>query len=463
MKACLKVILVILTFGINAQNISIRDIDYRSNVYLAQTGENALRLIYKTQKRDQILSHFRKLDFDTLLQVHDTTEIQLQGKFRLLASTESERFMVTAFGSDLAMQLQLHWVERVTEKQHITKLQLANLYSKRTQVRVHPSSDPDAFFVLYSVDKREWEVRLISSDGKIKSKQSIRYGSDKVNIVNSNFINDDLALVVGRNAASRKAQYEWRIINGATGVDEQTKTLSDKTSKLAIDNSLLVDSTLYLSGRRFFGNRFKRNASGLPSLVSYDAKTNSFTDQQLGSSAFPVKIFWMDLVVTPDGRKYLVGESFVSEAFGGYLTKAILTSIATVGMLSVTWSSLKWQEVFIMPVDADRTAPTILTLQRRRVQVGTHMPAFDFAGYAYNTGQVRYFGHDKEGSLYLLDGGTFKKYLYPLKEFVELGQLPAPMNSKVLFLSDSYSIVYTRSSGKLNLATFNYQQIARRK
>jgi hypothetical protein len=463
----MKLLLIGLLTGVllfaHAQDITIRDIDYRSDVYLNHAEENSIRLIYKVLRKDQRQSLFRKIDFDTLLHLHDTTEIQLAGQFRLLSSAQNERYMVTALGSTQIGGVSLHWLDQESEEQQVTKLPLSTMYTKRMQVRVHPSSQPDAFFVLYPVNKRQWEVLLVESGGKVISKQSIQYGSEKINVTKSTFINDDLVLVVGRNHVSRKAQYHLKILDGQTGVEERDEAISAKGAKLAIDNTLLIDSTLYLTGRKFFRNRVKHNDSGLPSLVSYDSRSDNFKDQPLGTAAFPVKIFWMDMLVTPDGKKYLVGETFTSEAFGGYMAKAVLTSLATMGMLSVTWSSLKWHDVIIMPVEVERSSPVMLTLAKRRVQVGSHMAAYMFAGYAYTVGQVRYFGHDKQGSLYLLNGTMFNKYVMRTNEMVELGQLPAPHNSRVIFLSDTYSIVTHRGTGRLNLEVFQYQPISKKR
>src|SRR6478752_75485 len=79
----LKLILAIL-IGINlifsklhAQDISINDIVYRDGYLFENQEKNKFVLSYKYHTGQNNLSAFRKIDFDTLLNVTDTTQITL--------------------------------------------------------------------------------------------------------------------------------------------------------------------------------------------------------------------------------------------------------------------------------------------------------------------------------------------------------------------------------------------------
>lgn len=459
MRQTLLMLLVVCSVHASAQDIAIRDIDYRSDYYLSETLDSNLRIIYKVKSKSQVQSLFRKIDFDSLLRLSDTTEIKLNGNFKLVASAEGSQYVVSAMGNRDSGVLQLHWLNKQTEEQFETRIFTTGLFSKRMQVRVHPSSDPEIFFVLYSVNKKQWDVLMVSREGKIKSKQSINSGGKRLAIAQSFFINDDLVMVINKNHASRASAYETLILDGLTGQEKSNQILSSKDARMEIDNSFIVDSTLYLAGRKFFANRIKHNQPGMPSLVSIDPLTDSIRDSRLNIASIPNNVFWMDVVKLPGGEKYLVGETFTSEPFGAYFAKALITSFATLGMFSVTWSSLKWKDVVVLPVNVDNAKPIYCTIAQRRVQIGSHLQAYPFAGYAHRTGQIRYFGHSSEGNLYLLDGGIFKKYTPDLKQFTNLGQLPAPDNAVVLTTKDAYAVVAVKAMGALNIAVFRFVDV----
>lgn len=459
MRQRLLMLLIVCSIHALAQDIAIRDIDYRSDYYLSETLDKNFRIVYKVKSKNQVQSLFRKIDFDSLLRLSDTTEIKLNGNFKLVASAEGSRYVASALGSKDTGVLQLHWLDKETEEQSATRIFTTGTFSKRMAVRVHPSSDPEAFFVIYSVNKQQWDVLLLSRDGKVKTKRTINSGGKRLAVAQSYFINGDLVLIINKNHASKASAYETLILDGLTGKDKANQILSSKDARLEIDNSFIVDSTLYLAGRKFFSNRIKHNQPGMPSLVSVDPLSDSIRDSRLNIASIPNNVFWMDVVKLPDGNKYLVGETFTSEPFGAYFAKALVTSFATLGMFSVTWSSLKWKDVVVLPLDADNTKPLYCTIAQRRVQIGSHLPAYPFASYAHRTGQIRYFGHSSDGYLYLLDGGVFKKYTPDLKRFTTLGQLPAPDNAVVLTTKDTNAVVATRAMGALNIVVFRFVDV----
>lgn len=461
-----RVLLLLLVACSNAvaQDIAIRDIDYRSDYYLSETNDSNIRIIYKVKGRNQQQSHFRKIDFDSLLRLSDTTEIKLSGNYKLLATTEGERYIATVVGSKDNGMLQLHWLNKQTEEHALTRINIPTLYTKKVQVKVHPSSDDESFFVLYSTNgDRQWEAILISKDGKIKSKRIIDGGGQKLSITQSLLLNDNLVMIISKNPKSKARAYETLVLDGYTGKDKSAQVLSNQGSRLAIDNIFLTDSVLYLAGRKFFSNRVKNNQPGMPGLVSIDLRTHAITETPLNVASLPNNVFWMDVVELPDGNKYLIGETFTSEPYGAYFMKGLLTGIATLGMFTVTWCNLKWLDVVALPIDEYNAKPLYCKIAQRKVQSGAHLPPYLFANYAHRSGQVRYFGHDQQGHIYLLDDGIFKKYTPDLKQFTNLGVLPSRENSIVLALKDTYALVAVRGVGVLDIVVFKFAEAAPRK
>lgn len=270
-------------------------------------------------------------------------------------------------------------------------------------------------------------------------------------------------MIISKNPKSRARAYEILVLDGYTGKDKSAQVLSNPGSRLAIDNVFLMDSVLYLAGRKFFSNRVKNNRPGMPDLVSIDLHTHAITETPLNVVSLPNNVFWMDIVQLPDGTRYLIGETFTSEPFGAYFMKGLLTGIATLGMFTVTWCNLKWLDVVALPIDEYNAKPLYCAIAQRKVQSGAHLPPYLFANYAHWSGQVRYFGNDQQGNIYLLDDGTFKKYTPDLKRFTNLGVLPSRENSMVLAIKDTYALVAVRGVGVLDIAVFKFVEAAPRK
>lgn len=81
-----------------SQNITIKDIVFRDGYYYGKTSDSTFRFIYRIASKNKNISTFRKIDFDTRLNIIDTALISLGGtRFTLPASASSSAFTAIAF------------------------------------------------------------------------------------------------------------------------------------------------------------------------------------------------------------------------------------------------------------------------------------------------------------------------------------------------------------------------------
>lgn len=253
-----------------------------------------------------------------------------------------------------------------------------------------------------------------------------------------------------------KAQDKIVILDGKTGEEKQKISFTNKGELIAVDNTFFgPDSTFYFVGRSFPGARkISDKTTGVPYLNYLDNTTGSLHKIPMPKSLGEIKFFWMDIVTTPDNQKFLIGESFKSESYGAYLSKALATGILTLGMLSVTWSNLKFNDVLVLPLSQQPLPPPLtLSISPRTVTLGSHLNAYQFVRYAIYTGQVRYFGHDKKGDLYLLEKGMLQKYYLDRNNLQTIGALPDADSRLVLYTCDEYMIFFNQRKLS-NLAEF---------
>jgi hypothetical protein len=459
MRICLVGFSLICGINSFAQEIKIRDIQFRNGYQLSKLTDQRFRFIYRVKSRDTKRSLFKKVDFTNSLQIVDTTMIDLWGDYQLLATTTSSTHTATLFGSPATSSLLIHFIDNQTEKQISYKLQLANAWRKKNFVELYSTPKSKAIYSLYKIDSRTWELQQLDLNGK---PVWIKRFSDpkKIQIDNVNLLAENrLALVKRVHPNSRKAKNEILVIDGGTGNDVYTKALYDADSKSTVDNLIVHDSVLYVTGRKFFSNRVSQNETGLPYLNQIKSKQAS--DIKLTSSLLNLKTYWMDIVTTKEGEQYLIGETFTNESRGAYIMKGIVTGVMTLGLFYVSWTSMKFQKIAIVPLDNPNAPPiSLLELTPRRVQLGNYIPGYPFARYSSVTGQVRYWGNDGQGNTVLLDGGLLKRYNIVTRATDEMGRLPENSFQMVIHTSNSY-VVYINQRRASNLIEFKAMSLTR--
>jgi hypothetical protein len=452
MRTYFLVFFVLFIAPLFAQDIQIKDIQLRDGYRFSKLTDENFRFIYKIKSRDPNRSLFRKIDFTNRLQVIDTTLINLWGNYELLATTTSGTHTATLFGSWATSSLLIHFIDNQTEAQIAHPLQIAVPWRRKSFVQLYSSPQSNAIYFLYRLDSKTWELQQIDLQGK--SVWSKRFTDPKkIQLDNLNLLTDNrLAFVKVIHPGSRKAKNEILVLEGTTGNDIYTSALYDAGSKSTVDNIIVRDSILYIAGRKFFKNRVSQNETGLPYLRQIESQQAS--DIKLTSSLLNLKTFWMDIVAAETGERYLIGETFTNEPYGAYLMKGVVTGVMTLGLFYVSWTSMKFKQVAIIPLDNPNAPPiSLVELTPRRIQLGNYTPGYPFANYSFTTGQIRYWGHDVQGNIILMDGGLLKRYNLITQATEELGRLPENSSQSVIYTAHDY-VVYLNQRKANNLVEF---------
>jgi hypothetical protein len=447
----LVITLIVLDSFVFSQSIQIKDIQYRKGYQFNSISSEAFTFIYQIKTRNSQRVAFRKIDFDSHLRVMDTTLVEFIGDYTLIQSASSTNYTASLFGSRINSSLMIHFVNNDTENQISFPLKVMGPWHKKA-VRI-VSSDDNTFFVLYQFNSKVWELQEIDTKGNVLWRKMISDMKYKVSIGQITLLDrDHLALSISKNHKSRKIKNEVLIIDAHDGDDIYREQLFNDNSKSTFDNSFLTDSIFYSTGRTFFKNRISNQSTGLPYLKEFNS--NSSNEIKLTSSLLNMKTFWMDLVKTDSGNRYLIGETFTNESHGAYILKGVVTGVMTMGLFYISWTSMKFNDIAIISLDdPDQPTFSLVKLKPRRIQLGNYAPGYTFAKYSYSTGQIRYWGHDSLGNLVLLDGNILKKYNLQSRKIEELGILPTGASQNVIYTSNDY-VIYLNTRKINNLVEF---------
>lgn len=459
MKDFACTLLVLWGIACTAQDIQIKDIQFRQGHQLSKLSNESFRFLYRIKSRDLNRSVFRKIDFNSRLEMLDTTLIDLWGNYELLGTTTSKTHTASLFGTLTTSSLLIHYIDNQTETQISYPLQIMGPWKRRNPVQLYSSPESNGIYLLYKIDSRTWELQQLDLKGK--AIWSRRFSDPKkIHLGNINLLSGNkLSFVKVTHPGSRKAKNEVMVIDGVTGNDVYTHPLYDESSKSTVDNLIVRDSVLYITGRKFFTNRVSHNETGLPYLRQIESQR--VTDLKLTSSLLNLKTYWMDVITTESGERFLIGETFTNESRGAYIMKGVVTGLMTMGLFYVSWTSMKFNQVAVVPLDSS-TAPTLALVQLtpRRIQLGSYTPGYSFAAYSHNTGQVRYWGHDGAGNPILMDGGLIKRYNLQTRVSEELGSLPANSSQQVIFTAEDY-VIYLNQRKVNNTVEFKALPLGR--
>lgn len=446
----------LLLFGntsIIAQSIQIKDIQFRQGQHFNRIADEKFRYVYRIKSSNQHRSVFRKIDFNSKLEMLDTTLIELKGNYELLTTTSTRTHTATIFGTRATGTLLIHFIDNNTEQQRTYPFPINGLWKRKNSVTLYSSLHSGNIFVIYKSDARNWVVQRIDPTGKVIWNRAFS-DSERMDITNVNLLQGNkLAFVKVADPFSRTAENEVVVLDGLTGNVVSSYRLYDEDSKSTVDNVIVHDSAMYVAGRKFFANRVSRQRTDLPYLRQIESE--QVTDHKLTSALVNLKTYWMDVVTTNSGQRFLVGETFTNESKGAYFLKGVATGLMTLGMFSVTWTSMKFKQVAVIPLSNPDAPPlTLLQLEPRRVQLGSYTPAYPFAAYAYRTGQVRYWGSDNNNNLILMDGGYLKRRNLVTGALEELGPLPPSTSNQVVHTTEDY-VIYLNVRPGYGLVEFN--------
>lgn len=446
---------MLLAIGSNGQFISFKDILLSDGYVLNRAGQNQFVFAYKMKTSTEVLSQFRKIEFDSLLNLTDTTVIYLSGVYSLVSSASLGNTTINLLGSSQG-SLMAHCSKSDSKENRIIPL-LTTEWSPRWrlhQIRAIPSQD--GFLVISQPDNLSINLIFIKRSGDIKWKKTLVLQSKRVGLNNWATTDKNLHLVFTTNLYKPKQSTEWRVFDLENGAELPGINLNKPGQKIAVDNLFATANQIYFVGRTFIVRKLKPKFKGAPIIF----KCNDLDQGNIQTIIPPpeLPIFWMDAITNSNNETFLIGETFQSGTPGEYMAKGIATGILTMGLVSVTWNTMHFKQVAILPVSQDGAIkPKLLDLEPRKIQLGVYLDPYSFASYSYRTGQVRYMGSNHLGGIYLLDNQQMQYYLAGQESSEVLGIKPEGF-VRSIFVSKSYMISINESKlkGRAEISVKNF-------
>lgn len=402
MKILLPLFLLLAQY-IYGQSLDLKDINLKDNFFLSKLPNGNSRFIYRVSRKDPREVTYRKIDLDSRFQVVDTSLIKFYGDHRMAATASSQRFTVALIylSTSTSRDMMIHVLDEETREQKTFFIKMMGKWVKR-EVMLYPTSNPREFVFFYQGKKNTWEITRFDIDGNHLWRRIIHEETSDLIIHDIEFLrNDEMAMLVSSDVYKAKASHKVRLLDLKTGKDNREVNLAAPASSATVDNIFAVDSTYYVAGRRFFSNRSSNEKSGFQFLKKINHEIN---DLKYGVDASEGKIFWMDMVTDPTGRAYLLGETFTAEPYGAYLLKSLVTTVLTFGLASVAWTSMKFKDVVVVPIDSTTVIPpSFVRLNPIRTEKTGYMPAYLLAKYATRIGNRHYVGCDSSGNMYFVN------------------------------------------------------------
>ncbi|MBL7856131.1 MAG: hypothetical protein JNM57_00465 [Cyclobacteriaceae bacterium] len=246
-----------------AQSIQIKDIYFKEGYHFDHTDPNNFRLIYKIASRNPNTSLFRKIDFDTLLSITDTTLINMGGSYRLITSASNHRYTATLFASTSPAHMVLHILGEHNYKRSII-FQTKVPWKKKMTFYLISSADPGVFYILYPFDKKNWEIQCVSVDDKVLWKKEISGGNEKLTLSYPFIVDQRLVVLASLSPLKNKESHALHVIDPQSGNIISTLPIAGQYERNTVDNVFFQDSTMFITGRKFFTRGTSDKANGMP-------------------------------------------------------------------------------------------------------------------------------------------------------------------------------------------------------
>ncbi len=467
--------LFLLSAGSSAQSIEVLDGGLSAPVY-GKTGSNSFQLVYKISKRlsknssgqfrkqlvpDLSNSTFRLIRFDTLLNIQDTVLIRLPGDFQALSLAEVGQHTYCLF--DSRNGLQLYAVDRETRSQQVFSLGIKIKKSARNRLEFQSIARPDGLYVMLATNKRNWELtRLNWSGEKVWSRNISRTDLPfRLSVIplSSTLLN----LQIEKHLRSRLLKAS--VLDATTGNEIATTDFLHQKETRAYDNHFFTqDSCLLITGRSFPGSNVSESLTGKPFILKYrpDGRSEEL-DFNLAPLAF-TKFMWEDLVYDPNGKPYLIGETFTSGTLGGYIAKCVaafpllllesfVTSSRGYSMTGsmIDFTKIRFQDVVYLPLTTD--TPRFLGLHPSTFRMRGFIHTYPLAHYAIAFSKSRYLLSNRSG-VFFQDFHQIRKLELPNHRFMITNEI-IPRSS--IFVSKNYFIEVNHSFYK-NSYSFNIKK-----
>jgi len=447
-KSIIVTVLILGFFECFSQGIIIRDINIEGSYFVENFDKNDFRIVYKIFSKDQRVSDFNVVEFDSLLVVSDTSKISMFGDYIILGNASTGANSAYLLASASNSSLVLHIIDNKTGKGigHQIKPQFGWVVGSRCYLTVLENN----FYLL--VEGKISEIIAIAPDGESLWQRLFTGASSTLEINFMKAINNQLFLSFTYDPRTNKSKNELRAIDPATGNESFTFPMIYGTKKLTIDNIIpYSDEEIILTGRSFKNLKKNETSSGIPYFAKVNQVANSihFTEIKAKES----NIYWMSLLKSPDNQSgYLIGETFTSDPpiyipLGG-VAGIIANSIAT----SAYSCTLRFNKLVFVKlnniVDHEFQSYSVTT---RTFSVNTYLYPYRFARYAYGKGRAHYFGSSGKGDIYCVSGGNIKKYNPSDKLEQTIGMIPNANTPVVIFLNNEYAMYADQNLPKREL------------
>ncbi|GAB1446512.1 hypothetical protein MASR2M41_22960 [Flammeovirgaceae bacterium] len=442
------VVLSLILFECHSQNIVIKNINTEGSYFVENFDENNFRVVYKIFSKDERLSDFNVVKFDSLLVVNDTSRISMLGNYRILGNASTKNNSAYLLGSVSNSSLVIHIIDNITGTgiDHRIKLQ----FNWSGNSPCYLTAVKNNFYLL--VEGKISELIAIAPDGESLWQRLFTGASSTLEINFMKAINNQLFLSFTYDPRTNKAKNELRAIDPATGNESFTFPMIYGTKKLTIDNIIpYSDEEIILTGRSFKNLKKNETSSGIPYFAKVNQAANSIHFTEI--KAKEGNIYWMSLLKSPDNQSgYLIGETFTSDPpiyipLGG-VAGIIANSIAT----SSYSCTLRFNKIVIVKlnniVDHEFQSYSVAT---RTFSVNTYLYPYRFARYAYSKGRAHYFGGNEKGDIYCVNGGNIKKYNPSDKLEQTIGTIPNANTPVVIFLNNEYAMYADQNLPKREL------------
>ncbi len=335
-------LIVSLWFNIrvaHAQSLEIVDKTYEIPI-LERTGQS-YHLIYKvspkrtdlstkkkiayTKEHLQSTSTFRLIDFDTLLNVYDTTVITMAGNNRLLSYANDGLVSYALFNTKNGPML--YTSHGVTHELHFAALNIPKLKPmKHFQFGLISAINDHGVYLYRQLNNNQTEVVRYNEEGiKVWSKM---FSTNNLSFILQFMANPQHLIVIQERYPIKKNKLlSIYTLDANTGEEISITDYTKGAESFSIDNFFIQsDTNILITGRAFPGEEVSQYKTGRPYIISHTDKGNAHEINFDRSPVMMNKFMWETIVFDSSGQSFLVGETFTSGTLGGYITKIVLAS-----------------------------------------------------------------------------------------------------------------------------------------
>jgi hypothetical protein len=457
----LSVLFWIFTLGgvmVFGQERVIDDIKFNNEPNLYKVSQNHFRLSYPVKRSGHLKFQVKIQDFDTLLNLIDTSSIQVRGRFELMASGRSQTATFNLLGDMEAQSLLLF---RTDHKPLQTTTILVHPNSKKWSGMMSPfvTANKDSKNVVISFWNKEInKCELIFFENGERQTWAKIIALEEGFIPRETFLAQNyLFLVLAKGMETRKTSTKISVWNLTSGREQYVIALDKEMRKKTLDNILYVDSThVLLTGKILFDKKINKTHAGIPYLDELSITSGEVTSFPFRPDHPDQKFFWTS-IHNFNGVPYLFGEDVSSNTFKledihNSVAVNLLIPRPRAPAIPVTLTSTVFlQDIIILNLTDEDSQIATIPAQAKSITIPGNLPAFYFTRYAYEDGLTHFMGlTDDNRGFYFENGGETIRFDMIDGSTRSLGFVKVKPYWKILDVNDTNVIVADKKSD-LNL------------